>query len=86
MGPPSKRSSTLNVLGLGIGLGLELRLGLGLGPGLELGPGSLFCMGELIIWAVSLLGFFERCLLLLEEREREGRREARERECCREEL
>ena len=73
-------------MGLGIGLDLELRLGLRLGLELEFGLGILLCMGELIIWAVSLLGFFERCLLFLEGREREGRREARERECWREDL
>ena len=73
-------------MGLGIGLDLELRLGLRLGLELEFGLGLLLCMGELIIWAVSLLGFLERCPLFLEGREREGRREARERECGREDL
>ena len=67
-------------MGLGMGLGLELRMGH------ELELGLLLCIGELIIFAVSLLVFLERCPLFLEGREREGRREARERECCREEV
>ena len=71
---------------MGLGIGLEMGLELKLRLELELGLRPILCIGELIIWAVSLLGFLERGPLFLEGREREGRREARERECWREDL